>query len=96
MAPSYLANVYARHARAEDYAVNFINEHGLGDCYAASEITSKLQKIDHLLLVDKALGFVNWVTTEYVCRRAYGLESAFKHCRSKSDWNKSTAAAGKT
>ena len=45
-------------------------------------------QLDRTLLLDKREGFINEVSTEYLCRRCWALECAFADCKVKSDWLK--------
>ena len=88
LAPAYLAYVYSNGQRAEEHGNKYISEHGLEECFPARELVSILSQVDRLLLVDKEKGFINRVNTEYLCRRAWGLERGFEKCRTKHDWFK--------
>ena len=79
---------FSRSPRAEDYAKKFIKDHGLAGCGIAMEIVSCLRQIDRYLLMDKVEGWINWPTTEFICRKAYGLERAFGRRKVTSDWLK--------
>ena len=64
----------------------YLKEHGLLECYSAQELKAGLCHIDRLLMVDRQEGFVNSPSFEYLARKCYGLEMAFRRCRVKSDW----------
>jgi hypothetical protein len=88
LSPSYMAHVYQSGRRAEEHGRIFLRAHGLEDCALAQELISGLCTLDRLLLIDRKVGFINDVNTEYICRRCYGLERGFENCRVKSDWLK--------
>ena len=78
--------MYGSDRKAQDYGERFITEHGLEECFVAKKLVTNLLQIDRLLMVEKTEGFINWVTTEYLCRECYGLEEAFRKVRCKKDW----------
>ena len=92
LGPAYFAHVYGNAKKGSEYGLSFLKAHGLEDCYAAQEIVSILEFFDRLMFVDRVEGFINWPSSEYMLRRAYGLELAFGKCRNKHDWNRGTSA----
>eukprot|EP00969_Alexandrium_andersonii_P216411 9558436-Alexandrium_andersonii.AAC.1 len=50
-----------------------------------------LEHFDRLLTSDRQTevaqaGWINTPSTEYMCRRVYGLMEAFRECKAKADW----------
>ena len=86
IAAAYLAYIFSRFPRAEDYAKQYIKDHGLSHCSIGEQLVHILRQFDRYLLVDKLEGWINWPSTEYLCRRAYGIELAFAKCKSVNDW----------
>jgi len=88
VAPAFLAFIYARAESGEKYGKKYLEDHGLGDCFAAQEIVRVLGHFDRLLTSDmgSSAGWINVPTTEYLARRAYGLMEAFRDCSKKVDW----------
>ena len=80
--------MYGSAKKAEDYAEQFLKDHGLEECYSARKLVTNARQLDTMLMIDKQQGFINWPTTEYLCRENYGLEEAFRKCRVKKDWRK--------
>ena len=48
-----------------------------GGFHVAKPLVDILRQFDRYLLVDRLVGWINWPTTEYTCRKAHGLELAF-------------------
>lgn len=92
IAAAYLAHVFSKYGRGEEYGRKFIENHGLLRCAIAEQIVSLLRQFDRFLLVDKITGWINWPTVEYMCRKCYGIELAFGRCKTPSDWLKPTNA----
>ena len=88
LAPAFIAHLFSRHERSEDFVEDFITNHGLQDCYTAKEMLNYAGILDKLLLIDRFEGFINLASTEYLCRRLYGLQLAFEKCRTKEDWKR--------
>ena len=92
IAAAYLAHVYSKYSRGEEYGRKFIESHGLLRCAIAGQIVSVLRQCVRFVLVDKLKGWINWPTVEYVCRKCYGIELAFGRRKVPSDWRKPTNA----
>jgi len=86
LAPAYFAHIYGSQAKAKNYGEKFLRDHGLEDCYAARRIVTNLENVDTMLIVERQEGFINYPSFEILCRETYGLEEAFRRCRTKKDW----------
>ena len=93
--PAYLAHVYGRGRVGEEHATIYLSEHGLEDCHPAKALVTVLSHFDRLLLVDKKVGFINDVSSEFLARQGWGFESCFSRCRSKNCWLKPRSNAPK-
>lgn len=82
---SYLAHVY-KNGTATQYATQWLKDHGLEDCLSAQIFLEYMRGFDRLLLIDKVPGWINWVETEYRCRKCWGLELAFHRVTKKEHW----------
>ena len=50
------------------------------------QIVQILKLFDRALLVDRPIGWINWPSTEYMSRKAQGVELSFPRCKKESDW----------
>ena len=41
-------------------------------------------------VVDRLVGWINWPTTEQMCRKAHGIELSFARCKKEPDWLRPT------
>ena len=83
-----LINRMRASAFIKKYSVQFVSTTGLAsqpfyfntryDDNVAQTWQVLRSEFDQMLLVDKALGFINWASTEYGCRRCHGLELALR------------------
>ena len=98
LAPEFLSKVYSVPGRTGvDYATIFLQEHGADTCNLAKGMVDAMSCIDNMLFIDRTPDLVNLISTEYLCRKAYGFELAFLACKEKSDWHKpAKAGAGWT
>ena len=91
LAPALLAYIYGRAKTGSEFGSSYLQDHGLEDCYAATELVRILEHFDRLLTSDQAAevaqaGWINAPSTEYMARRVYGLMEAFRDCKTKIDW----------
>ena len=66
----------------------FLEGKKLKGCGIAGEMLTLLRIIDRYLLVDRLEGWINWPSTECLCRKAFGVEKAFARCKVVGDWLK--------
>ena len=88
VAPSWLGEVYATGMTAQAYAKDFVKTRGLGEHNGAREIIPTLAAVDTMLLEDQVPGAINSITLERLCRKAFGIVSAFKAVERRDDWKK--------
>ena len=89
VAPEYFSKAYSVQGRTGlEYATDYLENHGASGCKIAKAMIDALSCVDHLVLTDEQIDLVNLVSTEYLARRAYGVELAFSQCKTEADWRK--------
>ena len=86
VAAAYIAHIFSRFPRAEDYGNAWLKSHGVESCAIARVILVYMKMIDDWLTEDCLEGFINFTTTELICRKALALEEAFERCSEIDDW----------
>ena len=89
--PAYFAHIYSNSKKGADYALSYLQPHGLEDCCAVQEMTTILE-LPQANALRPGRSFINWSSSEHMLRRCYGLELAFAKCRGEHDWNRGASA----
>ena len=88
VAPTWLGEIYSMGTNGKTFAKNFIKERQLGDCGEAREIIPIMSAIDSMVLQDRTPGVINSVALERLCKRGFGIVSAYRSVERKEDWKK--------
>ena len=96
IAPQFLGELYAKGKEAKQWAKEWVNLKGLGECPEAREIIPACSAIDAIFLTDQAPGAINLVSTEKQARKIMGIQSGFKDVNSEKDWKHQSSKGWKS
>ena len=86
--PDLLAEVYSSGKRGREFATDWLRGRGLLDCNSARELISTLGAIDTLLFDAPIPDFINHVGVEKLCKKAFGLMTAYSPIKQEIDWKR--------
>ena len=88
MAATFLSEVFPTGKTGEQWARDYVRDHGVRECHASRELIAAMSALDAMLMVDRERGLLNRVSVERLARKAYALTRAFRNCVSEADWRK--------
>ena len=88
LTPRFLSHVYRGRRTAVEYAKEFIRSHGMENSPYGKELVRLAEHLDMLLLRDRVVGMINFISTEKLTRRMRGLEVSFEKVLTEEDWKR--------